>query len=273
MGWDRSRVLEAISLWQSVDPRAGLLGEPNPNLSGAVESLIVNPVQVAASTPQGRILRWAGECAASGEAIASVITMGREGEHAWESRRFLKAGIPVAPIEGLEQLLQPTRDRTYLAGREVDPLPELSEEEARLADAFFLPRPVPLESDVWEWMASLAGLDNGPSAMLAAKKLVIGRIWRRLAFRSGLLLFGTLRGSGLAEWLFEDESQLASAAEALANLACTGDVSIRTTGGGERGNLAALVLAAREAEGEAAVQFISQQWNRPFHRWTPLVIV
>jgi DNA-binding Lrp family transcriptional regulator len=234
---------------------AGIGGEPNPVHPDLAESLVPSPA--------GTAVRWRPAIEADGwhSCLAETPLPG-----AVAARQWYKVGwFPNLSFPETENLLEPAVDRSLLdvePGRLESPLPAAAPGVARLLDTprMFLP-PVPL----WNQIAALLDGISPDDVRASVAQLVVARRWRRFAFRLDLARAGWA-GCGLAGWeLPPDDAP--RAAQALARVAGSGDIALRSPAHGFSCTLTALLVAREPGAGHAAAERIAAQWNRPLAFW------
>jgi len=248
----------------------GLWGEPNPGLAEAHEVLQACVTKdLNDDLAPGTVIRWQA-VTGDGTTLRSVMALGAPPGPGFGSVRFAKCGFPLSFTEGEAHLLLPSSDRTYQVGSERVPFPPFAIQEAQVADRFLQPVRWDFSRPFWETFAAETGL-SAEDGRLAARKAVLAHVWRRFAFRSGLLRHGW-EGIGLARWDFRSSGEAQQAAEAISAIQVTGDVVVRSGASAGEGPfyLEAVFLARPAGAGERAARRIAVQWGLPLNEWRDL---
>lgn len=223
----------------------GIWGEPNPELRGSQFRFSTGEPEVAEQN------RWFGQTETG--TIQAVHDVAEGGSLV---RAFFKCGLPLSEKPALEQ----SHDRSFAVGDPGETF-VLTKEQGEICRWLMAPRQLDLSGDIWSQIGSRGGL-SGKATNSLCKQLVAGRRLRRLAFRYDLERLG-YSGCALVGWAFEDESELANAARALASIAGTGDVALTNPSSEFPANLIALFLSREKGGGATAAGRIAEQWNRP----------
>lgn len=237
---------------------AGAWGEPNPASPDFRETLHFGNAPPA----QEDLVRWRSD------AVTSILSRDNTG---WPAQRWWKVGtLPDWNLGEPRQLLAASTDRTSLVPDEqpAAPSPPSAEERAVLR---LLSKPLRLAppQTPWDGLGEQAAI-TPEQARRAVASLILSRRWRRFALRLNLHTMGW-RGCGLACWRIEDD-QAPRAAQALARIRGTGDVTLRRPTADWPFNLIALLIAADDGAGEHAARLIGEQWGREPGRWLPLAL-
>lgn len=240
--------------------REGILlgwgGELNPDLAEACEALLVG-----SEPPAGAHVRWSGRTA-SGPAC-SVVSLGEGRPPGWRSERCVKCWGRLRPeVRAGIDLLAPDTDRTSRTGGGERPRLMLgSSLEAQLAQALLRVRALRPPVTPWGELAGELGVSEG-SVVVAAKRLVVARVFRRICFRFSAAGLG-FGGCALAAWGMGSGEELAGAADGLAGLAGVADVFMRQPDAKTGGNLTCLLLGRDPGSGVDAARRLGEQWGIP----------
>jgi DNA-binding Lrp family transcriptional regulator len=228
-------------------------GEPNIALGPGAEALVTG-----ADIPRGAIVRWHGSGAA---AIASVATLGVPSSALWPSIHVFKAGLPLlTEAASPADLLAPSRDRTMTIARgEPAEAASLAGIEADLAAYFAEPRLVAPPESPWESIAAAIGAD-AEAVRSAIRRLVVGRRWRRFAFRFSPAALGF--HAALAGWATGGDQATALASQ-LCSCAGAGDVIARAPEPSSGISLTALFVAPRDGDAAAAADAVARESGMP----------
>ncbi len=230
----------------------GFQGELNPDLAEAREGLVEGP------PPEGgALVRWSARSAR--RQWTSVLSLGEAGPPGWRGERCLKCGGRLRPEVGTGlDLLAPDPDRTTrVSAGERPRMAFAAPLDARVAEALLRVRPLDPPETPWEGLAQELGM-TAESVVASARRLVAGRVLRRVAFRFSARGLG-FAGCALAGWGFDSEEDLAG----LAGLVGAADVFLRARDPQTGANLACLLLGRDAGSGVDAAGRIGAQWGVP----------